>query len=152
MPDLRGERLSPIVLVVLDGWGEAPASDAGNAIARAGLEVLPSLRASSPSARLEASGGAVGLPPDQWDAGRMHQWTSSISGGNGGGGGGANNNQHQQSADDNYWGNQHQGESSESMQSADENYWVNYSPEKQGGWGEGDAEADGNPAKRQKLG
>ncbi len=62
MADLRGQHLRPVVLVVLDGWGEAPSNEEGNAIARAGLEVLPRLHAADPHALLAASGGAVGLP------------------------------------------------------------------------------------------
>ena len=62
MPEARGERRTPIVLVVLDGWGEAAESDAGNAIARAGLKVLPGLVAHDPHGHLQASGPAVGLP------------------------------------------------------------------------------------------
>ncbi|MEM7248205.1 MAG: 2,3-bisphosphoglycerate-independent phosphoglycerate mutase [Acidobacteriota bacterium] len=54
-------RETPVVLCVLDGWGEAPAS-AGNAITEAGLTVLPELM-TGPWSRLDASGEAVGLPP-----------------------------------------------------------------------------------------
>ncbi len=62
MAELRGQHLRPVVLVVLDGWGEAPSNEEGNAIARAGLDVLPRLHAVDPHALLAASGGAVGLP------------------------------------------------------------------------------------------
>lgn len=53
---------TPGVLLVLDGWGHAPASEA-NALSAAKTPVLDGLRASSPSALLKASGEAVGLLP-----------------------------------------------------------------------------------------
>src|SRR2546426_9105857 len=54
-------RRDPLVLVVLDGWGEAPDSE-DNAVARARLVALPALTRQSASALLDASGAAVGLP------------------------------------------------------------------------------------------
>jgi 2,3-bisphosphoglycerate-independent phosphoglycerate mutase len=52
------------LLVVLDGWGIAPAGP-GNAIARAHTPVFDRLWTTYPHARLEASGRAVGLPDHQ---------------------------------------------------------------------------------------
>ncbi len=59
-----GARPRPIVLVVLDGFGlgDDPAVDA---IAAARMPVWRGLLAAWPNARLEASDGAVGLPPGQ---------------------------------------------------------------------------------------
>ncbi|MBI5733878.1 MAG: 2,3-bisphosphoglycerate-independent phosphoglycerate mutase [Candidatus Kerfeldbacteria bacterium] len=54
-------RLKPIVLVILDGWGVAPASP-GNAIALAHKPVWDSLIANYPTCTLQAAGEAVGLP------------------------------------------------------------------------------------------
>jgi 2,3-bisphosphoglycerate-independent phosphoglycerate mutase len=56
--------LPSIVLVVLDGWGIAPAGP-GNAVSLAATPVFDSLAATYPQTRLEASGEAVGLPPGQ---------------------------------------------------------------------------------------
>ncbi len=56
--------LLPVVLVVLDGWGEAPRSE-WNAATNCGGTELPALRAAWPSATLAASGEAVGLPDGQ---------------------------------------------------------------------------------------
>jgi 2,3-bisphosphoglycerate-independent phosphoglycerate mutase len=56
--------LPSVVLVVLDGWGLAPAGP-GNAVSLASTPVFDSLWGSYPRARLEASGEAVGLPPGQ---------------------------------------------------------------------------------------
>jgi len=49
------------VLVICDGWGEAPASD-GNAITRADTPTFDRWRGGLPFTTLEASGEAVGLP------------------------------------------------------------------------------------------
>src|SRR5678816_4674657 len=54
----------PMVLISLDGWGYS-ASKKGNAIANCGAANMESLAASYPSALLEASGLAVGLPAGQ---------------------------------------------------------------------------------------
>ena len=54
-------RSDPVVLVVLDGWGEAP-DQPGNAIARAGAAEMSALRGAGPTSLLAASGHAVGLP------------------------------------------------------------------------------------------
>jgi 2,3-bisphosphoglycerate-independent phosphoglycerate mutase len=51
----------PVVLCVLDGWGIAP-DGPGNAVTRAKTPRLDALFARHPHAKLEASGGAVGLP------------------------------------------------------------------------------------------
>jgi 2,3-bisphosphoglycerate-independent phosphoglycerate mutase len=55
---------TPIALIVLDGFGLAPA-DAGNAVARASTPHFDALWASHPHTTLAASGEAVGLPPGQ---------------------------------------------------------------------------------------
>jgi 2,3-bisphosphoglycerate-independent phosphoglycerate mutase len=51
-----------VVLVICDGWGEAPASE-GNAIALADTPTFDRWRRELPWTTLEASGEAVGLPP-----------------------------------------------------------------------------------------
>ena len=53
-----------VVLVVLDGWGCAPAGP-GNAISLAHTPVFDRLKAEYAYGRLDASGPAVGLPPGQ---------------------------------------------------------------------------------------
>ncbi|HSS45592.1 MAG TPA: 2,3-bisphosphoglycerate-independent phosphoglycerate mutase, partial [Thermoanaerobaculia bacterium] len=53
--------LPAIVLVICDGWGEAPPSP-GNAIALARTPVFDRWRRDFPWTTLEASGEAVGLP------------------------------------------------------------------------------------------
>jgi 2,3-bisphosphoglycerate-independent phosphoglycerate mutase len=59
----RGKK-SPVVLVVLDGWGYRPARD-GNAIALANVPTWDRLWSGSPRTLLNASGVAVGLPDGQ---------------------------------------------------------------------------------------
>ena len=54
----------PVVLMVLDGWGCAPAGP-GNAVSLAATPVFDGLLAAYPHGTLEASGPAVGLPPGQ---------------------------------------------------------------------------------------
>jgi 2,3-bisphosphoglycerate-independent phosphoglycerate mutase len=54
----------PLVLMVLDGWGCAPAGP-GNAVSLADTPVFDRLLAEYPNGTLEASGPAVGLPPGQ---------------------------------------------------------------------------------------
>jgi 2,3-bisphosphoglycerate-independent phosphoglycerate mutase len=62
---LRDGRTYPlVVLVILDGWGCAPAGP-GNAVALAHTPVFDRLWAEYPHATLEASGEAVGLPKGQ---------------------------------------------------------------------------------------
>ncbi|MFN3926395.1 MAG: 2,3-bisphosphoglycerate-independent phosphoglycerate mutase [Pseudanabaenaceae cyanobacterium] len=56
--------VSPVVLVILDGWGYRAETD-GNAIANAHTPVMDSLMAVYPHTFLEASGKAVGLPKGQ---------------------------------------------------------------------------------------
>lgn len=51
----------PLVLIILDGWGIAPAGP-GNAVSLAKLKYLPRLWAGYPHGKLAASGEAVGLP------------------------------------------------------------------------------------------
>lgn len=57
-------RPRPVVLCILDGWGEREETDF-NAIAAADTPVWDRLRATCPHARLDASGGGVGLPDGQ---------------------------------------------------------------------------------------
>jgi len=54
----------PVVLCILDGWGERDEPDF-NAIAVAATPVWDRLKATCPHARLDASGGEVGLPAGQ---------------------------------------------------------------------------------------
>ncbi|MBI3379192.1 2,3-bisphosphoglycerate-independent phosphoglycerate mutase [Candidatus Gottesmanbacteria bacterium] len=53
--------MRPVILIVLDGWGVAPAGP-GNAISQAKLPFYNSLLNSYPHGLLKASGVAVGLP------------------------------------------------------------------------------------------
>lgn len=55
---------TPVVLIVLDGWGIAPAGP-GNAVERADTPVFDALWDSCPHGRLVASGRDVGLPVGQ---------------------------------------------------------------------------------------
>jgi 2,3-bisphosphoglycerate-independent phosphoglycerate mutase len=54
----------PAVLIILDGWGCAPPGP-GNAVDLADTPVFDRLWKEFPHTTLEASGGAVGLPPGQ---------------------------------------------------------------------------------------
>ncbi|MGB7413842.1 MAG: 2,3-bisphosphoglycerate-independent phosphoglycerate mutase [Thermosynechococcaceae cyanobacterium] len=56
--------VSPVVLVILDGWGHRDDRD-GNAIAVAKTPVVDSLWQTYPSTLIETSGKAVGLPAGQ---------------------------------------------------------------------------------------
>ena len=56
--------ISRVCLIVMDGWGIAPAGP-GNAIAQARTPVFDELWASCPHAELDASGPSVGLPDGQ---------------------------------------------------------------------------------------
>ena len=56
--------MTPVVLVILDGWGIAPPGP-GNAVDLADTPVFDALWARYPRATLAASGEAVGLPPGQ---------------------------------------------------------------------------------------
>lgn len=56
--------VSPVVLVILDGWGYREETD-GNAIAAANTPVMDSLWAAYPRTLLHTSGKAVGLPEGQ---------------------------------------------------------------------------------------
>src|SRR4051812_46661975 len=60
----RDVRYPLVALVILDGWGLAPAGP-GNAIEQANTPVFDKLWAEYPHTTLEASGTAVGLPPGQ---------------------------------------------------------------------------------------
>jgi 2,3-bisphosphoglycerate-independent phosphoglycerate mutase len=57
-------RRQPVVLVILDGWGCAPAGP-GNAVELAETPVFDRLWRECPHTTLKASGEAVGLPPGQ---------------------------------------------------------------------------------------
>jgi 2,3-bisphosphoglycerate-independent phosphoglycerate mutase len=57
-------RRDPVVLVILDGWGCAPAGP-GNAVELADTPVFDRLWREYPHTTLKASGEAVGLPPGQ---------------------------------------------------------------------------------------
>ncbi|HEY9629048.1 MAG TPA: 2,3-bisphosphoglycerate-independent phosphoglycerate mutase [Coleofasciculaceae cyanobacterium] len=56
--------VSPVVLVILDGWGYRDSQD-GNAIASANLPVMNSLWSAYPHTLIQASGKSVGLPEGQ---------------------------------------------------------------------------------------
>jgi len=56
--------VSPVVLVILDGWGHRDSAD-GNAIALADTPVMDSLWAAYPHTLIHTSGRAVGLPDGQ---------------------------------------------------------------------------------------
>jgi 2,3-bisphosphoglycerate-independent phosphoglycerate mutase len=58
------DRRQPVVLVILDGWGCAPAGP-GNAVELAETPVFDRLWAEFPHTTIKASGEAVGLPPGQ---------------------------------------------------------------------------------------
>jgi 2,3-bisphosphoglycerate-independent phosphoglycerate mutase len=57
-------RREPVVLVILDGWGCAPAGP-GNAVDLADTPVFDRLWREYPRTKITASGEAVGLPPGQ---------------------------------------------------------------------------------------
>src|SRR5690348_12053719 len=63
MTTSRGPR-TPVVLIVLDGWGFRPGRD-GNAIELAATPTWHQLWQRAPRTLLEASGLAVGLPEGQ---------------------------------------------------------------------------------------
>ena len=64
MSSVSSPKIPPLVLVVLDGWGEATQRD-GNAIQQARTPVYRELRDRYPSALLTTCGEAVGLPVGQ---------------------------------------------------------------------------------------
>ena len=57
--------ISPVVLVVLDGWGYRPYMG-DNAIARAKTPVMECLWTTYPRTLIQASGKDVGLPKVRW--------------------------------------------------------------------------------------
>ncbi|MFA7243704.1 MAG: 2,3-bisphosphoglycerate-independent phosphoglycerate mutase [Patescibacteria group bacterium] len=70
----NGFKKSPLVLIVLDGWGIAP-SWGGNAITLSSTPVFDGLLREYPSTALQASGLAVGLPdgaPGNSEAGHLN--------------------------------------------------------------------------------
>lgn len=60
----QDSRPRPVVLCILDGWGEREEA-ADNAIAQADKPVWDRLTSTRPHARIDASGGDVGLPSGQ---------------------------------------------------------------------------------------
>jgi 2,3-bisphosphoglycerate-independent phosphoglycerate mutase len=56
--------VSPVVLLILDGWGYREETD-GNAIAKANTPIVDSLWDAYPSTLIQTSGKAVGLPKGQ---------------------------------------------------------------------------------------
>jgi 2,3-bisphosphoglycerate-independent phosphoglycerate mutase len=56
--------VSPVVLVILDGWGHREDSN-GNAIATASTPIMDSLWAAYPRTLIHTSGKNVGLPDGQ---------------------------------------------------------------------------------------
>ena len=54
--------MKPTLLLILDGWGQAPAS-AGNAVSLASTPNLDRILSTYPKTLLDCSGRAVGLPP-----------------------------------------------------------------------------------------
>lgn len=58
------KKLTPLILIILDGWGIAPPSR-GNAITLAKTPVWDHYSSSYPTTLLDASGSAVGLPKNQ---------------------------------------------------------------------------------------
>lgn len=56
--------ISPVVLVILDGWGYREQTD-GNAIAVANTPIIDSLWTAYPSTLIKTSGKSVGLPDGQ---------------------------------------------------------------------------------------
>jgi 2,3-bisphosphoglycerate-independent phosphoglycerate mutase len=56
--------ISPVVLIILDGWGDREDTD-GNAVAAANLPVMNSLMQAYPHTLINTSGRAVGLPEGQ---------------------------------------------------------------------------------------
>lgn len=61
---MAGSPISPMVLVILDGWG-CREDDNGNAISHANTPIMDSLWDSYPSAKINTSGRYVGLPDGQ---------------------------------------------------------------------------------------
>jgi len=59
-----GSTFPLVTLVILDGWGCAPAGP-GNAVELASTPVFDRLWSEYPHTRIAASGEAVGLPPGQ---------------------------------------------------------------------------------------
>jgi 2,3-bisphosphoglycerate-independent phosphoglycerate mutase len=62
--NINSNKCKPLILVILDGWGIAPATRA-NAITQANTPYINDLIKSYPNTQLEASGKFVGLPPGQ---------------------------------------------------------------------------------------
>src|SRR3989304_8873883 len=61
---LGGNKITPWVLLVLDGWGIAPPSE-GNAVTQAKTPNMTALLGKYPHTQLIASGESVGLPANE---------------------------------------------------------------------------------------
>lgn len=61
---VRSKNILPMILVILDGWGIAPASR-GNAVTLAKTPTINGLMSKYPNCKLYAHGKYVGLPPTQ---------------------------------------------------------------------------------------
>ncbi|HRS14615.1 MAG TPA: alkaline phosphatase family protein [Thermoanaerobaculaceae bacterium] len=75
-----GRETGRVLLVICDGWGEAPPSP-GNLIAATPTPVMDELRAAFPHTLLAAAGKAVGLPPGtvgNSEAGHLHLGAGRI--------------------------------------------------------------------------
>ncbi|MFA6106600.1 MAG: 2,3-bisphosphoglycerate-independent phosphoglycerate mutase [Patescibacteria group bacterium] len=62
--DKKYKNVLPMILVILDGWGIAPASR-GNAVTLSRTPVMDAITKKYPYTLLKASGRSVGLPPKQ---------------------------------------------------------------------------------------
>lgn len=71
--------IKPVALLVLDGWGIAPASD-GNAITRAKTPNVDKLYSQFPHGELIASGESVGLPANEVGNSEVGHLTIGIGG------------------------------------------------------------------------
>jgi 2,3-bisphosphoglycerate-independent phosphoglycerate mutase len=75
MPKKGGDKVKPVVLVVCDGFGSAPAGLQGNAVLMADMPVMMDLWEHYPHTELFAHGSHVGLPkhqPGNSEAGHMN--------------------------------------------------------------------------------
>lgn len=72
--DILDKKWRPVVLIILDGWGVAPASD-GNAVNLAKPSFFNELIDKYPCCVLDASGEAVGLPQEQPGNGELGHLT-----------------------------------------------------------------------------
>ena len=61
---IKKEKVSPVVLAILDGWGHREESE-NNAVKKASTPVMDALWHAYPHTLIEASGADVGLPDAQ---------------------------------------------------------------------------------------